>query len=353
MDTVLVLLVDRSHPEVQHDPLNVSLALRAEDVRQYLGTLLGRDGGYRLYVEGRLFEGCLESEVASRGLDVERGITIEYELDEHSAPDVEAQLEDSVSFLAVVDESPQEVLCCTYGGKLRVYECKDGRVVLKETTGHCKVRGVTSGDGNYIYNSSSEVVCIKTGDVLFKVEGEVICSASSGSTVSAGTHEGECYVFREELQRVHTFEACVSSTSIVGNDVEFVSTDGEMGVFSMTAGTFRTRDAGHNITCSDTKDGLRVFGTSCSGIVVERGSEARFMETNIRFSTKVAVHSSNVVAQAAQRMVSILDIGNSREIRRVTVDGYISGIACVGDLLLVAAGSSIRGYRIHGLSDKS
>ncbi|KMV66111.1 hypothetical protein M970_050520 [Encephalitozoon cuniculi EcunIII-L] len=349
MDTVLVKLVDRKHPEVEHHALHVSPSFCSGDFKRYLGSVLGGDGGYRLYIHGRQFEGCLGEEISSRGLEVERGVVIEYEPDEHCAPDVTTEVEDSVSFLSVARGSPSEIWCGTYGGRLRAYTYGNGTILPKRTTEYMGIRGMAYGDSIYIYNSSGEVLSLESGDVLFKVDGEITSLASSCGVVSAGTHEGECYVFGDRLLMIHKFKAPVSSTSIRGDDLEFVCVDGRIGVFSISTSTFRTRDVKHNVTSADTRGNVRILGTSCSGLVVECKEESVFVETSIRFSSRVVMYNDHVVAQASQHVVSIINTRDSRELRRITVDGYISDIAWVGNLLLVGVGPRIHGYTIHSL----
>lgn len=349
MDTVLVKLVDRSHLDVEHNPLHVSPSFCVEDLERYLRSVLGRDGGYRFYVEGRLLEGCLQKEIEERGLEVEKGVIIEYEVDGHSAPDATVELEDSISFLDVVKNGIWEIWCGTYGGRMQIYAYQDGAIVLKEATEYTNVRGVIRGDELYIYNSDGEVLSFRSGTTLFKVKGEITCSASSCNIVSVGTHEGECYVFKERLMKVHKFKACISSTIIDGDEVMFVCMDRSIGVFEASTNAFKTKGFEYSITSGDTRGDERVFGTSCSGLILESKDHSIFVPTNIRFSNKVSMYSSCVVAQASQHTISIINTKNSQELRRITTDGYISDIGWAGNLLVVGVGDNLQGYVIHNL----
>ncbi|AFN82988.1 hypothetical protein EROM_050550 [Encephalitozoon romaleae SJ-2008] len=349
MDTVLVKLVDRSHLDVEHDPLHVSPSFCVEDLERYLRSVLSGDGGYRFYIEGRLLEGCLQKEIEERGLEVERGVIIEYEVDGHCTPDATVEVEDSISFLNVVKNDIWEIWCGTYGGRLQIYAYQDGSIVLKKATEYKKVRGVARGDRLYIYNSDGEVLSLRSGAVLFKVNGEITCSASSCSIVSVGTHEGECYVFKGRLMKVHKFKACISVTIIDKDEVMFVCMDGSMGVFETSTNAFRTKDFGYNITSGDARGNERVFGTSCSGLIVESKDHSTFVPTNIRFSNKVLMYNSCVVAQASQHTISVINAKNSQELRRISTEGYISDIGWAGNLLVVGVGSNLQGYIIHNL----
>ncbi|AFM98273.1 hypothetical protein EHEL_050620 [Encephalitozoon hellem ATCC 50504] len=349
MDTVLVKLVDRSHPEVEHNPLHVSPSFCTEDLERYLRSVLGGNGGYRFYMEGQLFEGCLQKGIEARGLEIEKGVSIEYEVDGNCTPDVTVELEDPVSFLDIAKTDMYEIWCGTYGGELQVYVYQGDAIVLRETTSHKRIRGISHGDKLYIYSSDGEVLSLRSGGSLFKVDGEITCLASSHTIVSAGTHEGECYVFKEKLMKVHKFKAQISSTIIDGDEVTFACVDGSIGAFNTSTNAFKTRDVGYNLTSADTRGDRQVFGTSCSGLVVESKGQSMFVGTGIRFSSKVSIYNSCIVAQASQHTISIINTKNSQELRRITTDGYISDIGWVGNLLVVGVGSRIQGYIIHNL----
>ncbi|ADM11505.1 uncharacterized protein Eint_050560 [Encephalitozoon intestinalis ATCC 50506] len=349
MDTVLVKLVDRNHDGAEHNPLHVSTSFTTEDLERYLRSVLGGDGGYRFYIAGRGFEGSLLKEISSRALEVEEGLTIEYELDRNYTPDVLIELEDLVSCLTVVKSRQPEVWCGTHGGRLKIYAYQDGVINLMKTTDYSRVRGVSREDGLYIYNSAGEVVEFESGDVLFKVDGDITCIASSSNVVSVGTHEGECYVFKEGLMKVHKFKAYISSTAMNKDEAMFVCADGNIGVFGISTNTFKTKDLGYGVTSSDMGDGKYVFGTSCSGLVVENKEESTFVSTGIRFSNRIAMYNGCIVAQASQYTISVVDIGDHRELRRITVDECISDIGWIENLLIAGVGSRIHGYIIHNL----
>lgn len=335
---ILVELMDRNRPEAGHDPLHVDVGFRADDIRQYLNSVFGQDRRYRFYINNAVFDGSLQEEVSLRNLETERGLRVEYEAEDEVSVDLQLELDDTLSFLKVFgDKECWEIWCCAYGGLLRIYECRGGAVSMRETV-HRDVRGAACGDKMCLHTAHEVMGC--DGEVVFRTVENISCISVEGETVYVGTLEGGCYVVAGEARRVHGFSTEV--VSVQGG--EFVSLDGHVGV---CRDGFERRRVGQSVTAVDSGHGARVFGTSLSRLEIERDGAASSLKTKMRFARCVAVHSRDIVAAASQHVVSVLNIQTSAEIRRISVDETICNIGWMENMLLVGAGTSIRGYNIN------
>lgn len=352
---VMVELRDRNHPDMRHDPLHVDVGFTTGNIGDYLNSVLQQSRSYRFYMDGLLFDGSLASAMTRRGMGPETGLTIEYETDGNTTPDVRVELEDVVSFMRVsVDGGPCDIWCSTYGGELRTYKYEDGCVVRVECQEHHGVQDVCVGEQTYLYDRLGRVVCVETGRVLFEVApNQITCMGSSGDMVSVGTRDGRCLVFGDRLECVCEFGMEMSSTDVRDGTVTFTSLDGQVGIFCVRDGTMQHRRGGYNITSMDCRDGVRIFGTPCSRLVVSTGDKEDVVETNIRFCCRISMHSKDVAAQVSQYTVSVLNVRDSTEIRRVTVDKPISGAGWIGDMLFVSTGSDICGYSMSKFLNKA
>ncbi|KAH9412301.1 hypothetical protein HK407_01g01960 [Ordospora pajunii] len=345
MDTVLVKLVDRMHPEIEHDALHVERSFTAEDIKRYLKAVLGMEGKYRLYIEGVPFEGSVDSRITDRGLEIEKGVAVEYEIDDQSTPDVCVDLEDTVMFLKVVGED-SKIWCCTYSGMLRMYSCVERAISLIATTECRGVRGMAIGDRMLAYDCGGKIVGVDDAKVLLEIVGDVTSMSFKGDMICIGTYQGECYVHGQELKKVNEFKTKVVFTSVSEEAVEFVSMDGDMYQWCLSGECKKTK-LGHNVTAADMKGQTKVFGTSSSEMLVVSNNEKSVVKTRIRFSTAVAIGSQGIVAQASQYTISIINTASGDEMRKIVVDKCIAGIGWVENMLIVACGSTIRGYFIH------
>lgn len=342
MNNVLLRLVDRNNVDVRHDPLHVDLSFSADDIKRYLNSVFRQDRNYRFYMNNMLFDGSLMDEVNVRGLETERGLSVQYEADEDLVPDCLLELQDCISFMRVTRNEEDEIWCGMYGGMLSRYRYKDGLKLVSGYPEHCGSRGIAFGDRTYVYNASGEIVDLSTAEVLFRIgPDQVTCIESSGNIVSVGTSAGKCFVFVDKLEKVHEFRTEITSIGIRDRIIEFTSLDGCAGAFSAETGVFEERRMEHPTTSMDFNNGMKILGTSCS-VLVEEGRSS--LKTNIRFSIGIAIYDDDFVAQASQYVVSVVNIRNSTEIRRITLEKPISGVAWVEKTLFISTGSQIRGY---------
>ncbi|KAM0672438.1 hypothetical protein CWI42_012000 [Ordospora colligata] len=345
MDTVLVRLIDRIRPEIEHDSLHVERRFTAEDIKRYLKTVLGMEGKYRLYIAGIPFEGSIDSNIVARELEVEKGVTVEYEIDYQSTPDVCVDLDDTVMFLKVADEN-LKIWCCTYSGILNIYSCID-KMIYQEATVECRgIRGMAVGDRLLAYDSEGKIIRIDDANILLEIAEDVTSMTFKGDVIFIGTYNGGCYVYDQELKKVNEFKTKVVFVSVSEDTVEFVCIDGNTYEWHFN-GECKKYKLGYNVTAVDMKGNTKVIGTSSSGMLVMNNNQKSFIKTSIRLSTALAIGTHDIVAQASQYTVSIVNIGSGEEIRRIAVDKCIIGVGWVKNMLVIACGSSIRGYFIN------
>jgi hypothetical protein len=349
MTNVLMELIDRRDKAARLDPVQVELAFGISDMMHYLNSVLLQKKGYRFYINNRLLKTNLEEAVRAGGLEIERVLSIEYEADEEDEPDVTLRLDDTLAFLKAVQQDEVHVLyCSTYSGRMRIYEISGSGALLPRDTEYRGIRGVMQDEEIYMYSASNEVMAYGSGTVLFSIpHGEVTCMAVSRGKIALGMDDGRCYLYVQELCEVCRLDLEITSAHFRDGHVRYTCLSGRCALYDIGEGRATTGEMLHECTSMDAMDGVAVYGTPISRLVVDDGNE-RTLETSIRYINRVALYGGFIAAVASQHVVSILDLRNGDETKRIMVDEQITDMAWAGNTIFIAHGSNISGYLIPG-----
>ncbi|KAI4291624.1 hypothetical protein PAPHI01_0898 [Pancytospora philotis] len=342
LHAVVVQLRDLQDHAVITEPLQMDASSDVAALGAYLNTILEKDSAYLFYYCGDRITASVADTMEKHGLGSENTIVIDYVDIKDQKEDSEVQVDDVVVELAVYGDKLYAVLY--NGALLDVHGAREiccgvtsavGGSDLFFATG-CEVKRAHEVDGSLAVAE----------EPVWTFGGFVHALVASGEALVAGSEKKQIQLISAEKRELLYTEDTFRALSLAGSALLWVESLDVVVRHSLTNGKRRTYFTKHPVTAVAAA-GDTVYAATSDGVLLVLGDgETRSQPVGLRCVDRILVHG-NTLLLASQNAVISVDANTLSERACFYFDEQINAIAIAADMLYVANGCKIAGYKLE------